>query len=78
MSSPFRNFVFLLTYSNNLKDLQEKLEILNFELQDNTDQIKVYTNFENGGFTYGLEEDIVNYIALAEDPIGIHMFILMI
>ena len=70
MSSPYRNFVFLLTYSNNLKDLQEKLEILNFELQDNKDQIKVYTNFENGGFTYGLEEDIVNYIALAEDPFG--------
>ena len=42
------------------------------------EQITVYTNFENGGFTYGLEEDIVNYIALAEDPIGIHMFILMI
>ena len=41
-----------------------------FELQDNKEQIKVYTNFENGGFTYGLEEDIVNYIALAEDPFG--------
>ena len=30
----------------------------------------MYTNFENGGYAYGLEEDIVNYIALAEDPFG--------
>ena len=30
----------------------------------------MYTNFENGGYSYGPEQQILNYIALAEDPFG--------
>ena len=38
----------------------------------------MYTNFENGGYNYGPEEQILNYIALAEDPIGTLIDIMII
>ena len=41
-------------------------------------EIKVYTNFVTGGYVHGQKDVIVDYLNLAEDPIGMHIIISMI
>ena len=33
-------------------------------------KVKVYSNFDYGGFEYGNEDLMVNHLTLAEDPEG--------
>ena len=39
-------------------------------LKDDAIKVKVYTNFEKGGFVYGNEDMMVDHITLAEDQEG--------
>ena len=38
--------------------------------KDNGENVKVYSNFKNGGFVYGLESEVVNYVSLTNDTEG--------
>ena len=43
--------------------------------KDDAVKVKVYSNFENGGFVYGDENLMVNHLTLAEDPEGKYEFL---
>ena len=59
-----------VTFTHGTQILGIELDLVVYNYKDDSEEVTVYSNFNDGEAVYGAEETVKNYLILSKDPSG--------